>query len=600
LKIKKPRFVGCHISRQFSGLVSLVIFWVALTLSLPVWGDFSREEDSLSRNSGGSKYTGYAAQVRGDFDIESFGIPSLERQQLLDEMIEDCLSGEDGSAEIGGTQRPTIYVLMGTPGSGKSTIHQVLVSSGFIPNSLRTVIAADQFKPKFREYQELLISNPAKAALYVHRESLLAADIASYLAIQRGISFTLDGSASYLQSQRELIRAARSSGRNYRLVLVRIRTSVDSALKREELRFQDSQRRVPEKDILDKAESIKTVFAETADDFDEVITVSNERYPRIISAIRDGRYVSFVDQVGPDNSIDYTTRRAHRRDPIDVIIDIDWTLAYLLPSSGHSTLDAGTFRFSNTFFRFSDYAAQVIFRLARDSRFRVSFFSGGSTNRIEHMLRQLEISPGLSAFDIAFQILTKHNLTNVSTDSSLPFSVRFKKDLGSVMTNINLERAILIDDIKDFGPDGQRRNMLWIDHAMGYFKDLGQIRQARVEGVDSRYVPREINGDGGLLDWQRERQKLLYSLGVILEAARLSESQGRTPVQMLNELTRDKNGNFISREVPRQNRFYEIGRLAISEGDSSVRREKAVLPFEHPRRRSDQNNCRRLVLVGGS
>lgn len=600
MKIKNTRFVGPHSSRQFSGLVSLLVFWVTLTLSLPVWGDFSHEEDSLSRNSGGSKYTGYAAQVKGDFDIESFGIPSPERQQLLDEMIEDCLSGEDDSVEVGGTKRPTIYVLMGTPGSGKSTIHQALVSSGFIPNSLRTVIAADQFKPKFREYQELLLSDPAKAAVYVHRESLLAADIASYLAIRRGVSFTLDGSASHLQSQRELIKAARSSGRNYRLVLVRIRTSVGSALKREELRFQDSQRRVPAKDILDKAESIKIVFAETADDFDEVITVSNERYPRIISAIRDGRYASFVDQVGPGNSIDYRSRRAHKRDPIDLIIDIDWTLAYLLPSSGHSTFDSGTFRFANTFFRFSDYAAQVIFRLARDSRFRISFFSGGSTDRIEHMLRQLEISPGLSAFDVAFQILTKHNLTNVSTDSSLPFSLRFKKDLRSVITNINLERAILIDDIKDFGPEGQRRNMLWIDHAMGYFKDLAHIRQARIEGADSRYVPREINGDGGLLDWQRERQKLLYSLGVILEAARLSESKGRTPVQMLNELTRDKNGNFISREDPRQNRFYEIGRLAISDGDSSVRREKAVLPFEPLRRRSDENNCRRLVLVGGS
>lgn len=568
---------------------------MTLALSLPVRGDFSWEEDSLSRNSGGSKYTGYASQVESDFDIRGFGIPTPDRQQILDEMIEDCLSEEFDSAKVGATQRPTIYVLMGTPGSGKSTIHQMLVARGFIPNSLRTVIAADQFKPKFREYQELLISNPAKAAVYVHRESLLAADIASYLAIRRGVSFTLDGSASHLQSQRELIRAARSSGRNYRLVLVRIRTSVDSALKREELRFQDSKRRVPAKDILDKAESIKTVFAETADDFDEVITVSNEQYPRIISAIKDGRYASFVDQVGPDNSIELTTRRVHNLDPIDVIIDIDWTLAYLLPPSGRSAADPGTFRFANTLFRFSDYAAQVIFRLARDSRFRVSFFSGGSTNRIEHMLRQLEILPGLSAFDVGFQILTKHNLTNVSTDSSLPFSLRFKKDLRSVMRNINLERAILIDDIRDFGPEDQHRNMLWIDHALGYFKDLAQIRQARAEGGDFRYVPREINGDGGLLDWQRERRKLLYSLGVILEVARLSESQGRTPVQMLNELTRDKNGNFISREDPRQLRFYEVGRLAISDSDPSVRRERAVFSSESLRSGGNQNRCRRLV-----
>ncbi|MBK8204196.1 MAG: zeta toxin family protein [Bdellovibrionales bacterium] len=592
MNVKKNTFLGRHFFWQFSGLV---LFLMTLALSLPVWGDFSWEEDSLSKNSGGSKYTGYASQVESDFDIRGFGIPTPERQQILDEMIEDCLSEEVDSAENGSTQRPTIYVLMGTPGSGKSTIHQMLVNRGFIPNSLRTVIAADQFKPKFREYQELLISNSAKAAVYVHRESLLAADIASYLAIQRGVSFTLDGSASHLQSQRELIRAARSSGKNYRLVLVRIRTSVDSALKREELRFQDSQRRVPAKDILDKAESIKTVFAETADDFDEVITVSNERHPRIISAIKDGRYASFVDQVGPDKSIDPTARRAHKRDPIDVIIDIDWTLAYLLPPSGDAAADPGTFRFANTLFRFSDYAAQVIFHLARDSRFRVSFFSGGSTNRIEHMLRQLEILPGLSAFDVAFQILTKHNLTNVSTDSSLPFSSRFKKDLRTVMRNINLERAILIDDIKDFGPENQHRNMLWVDHALGYYRDLEQIRQARAEGADSRYLPREINGDGGLLDWQRERQKLLYSLGVILEVARLSQSQGRTPVQTLNELTRDKNGNLISREDPRQMRFYEVGRLAISDGDPSGRRERAVLSFESPRIGSDQDKCRRHV-----
>lgn len=595
MKIRKSGFAGRYISSRFS---VLALFWATLILSLPVWGDFSYEGDSLSQNIGGAEYTGYASQVKGDFDIQGFGIPTPERQKLLDKMIDDCLSGEDGPLTVAGTERPTIYVMMGTPGSGKSTIHQALVQSGFIPSGLKTVIAADQFKPKFREYQELLLSDPAKAAVHVHRESLLAADIASYLAIQRGVSFTLDGSASHLQSQRELIKAARSSGRNYRLVLVRIRTSVDSALKREELRFQDSQRRVPAEDILAKAESIKIVFAETADDFDEVITVSNERYPRIISAIRDGRYASFIDRADPGNSLDYVKVRAHRRDPIDLIFDIDWTLAYLLPSSGHPTNDSGIFRYGRTFFRFSDHAARVIFFLARDSRFRVSFFSGGSTDRIEYMLRQLETSPGLSAFDLAFQIMTKHNLTNLRTDSSLPFSSRFKKDLGSVLRTINLERAILVDDIKDFGPEAQHRNMLWIDHSLRYFRDLAQIRQARVEGMDSRFVPREIDGDDGLLDWQRERQKLLYALGVILEVARLSESQGRTPVQILNELIREKDGNFISREDPRQRRFYEIGRLAISEGDSSVTRERGTLPSE-PRGRSGQYSCR-LVLVGDS
>jgi hypothetical protein len=137
--------------------------------------------------------------------------------------------------------------------------------------------------------------------------------------------------------------------------------------------------------------------------------------------------------------------------------------------------------------------------------------------------------------------------------------------------------------------------MLWVDHALGYYKDLPQIRQARAEGADSRYLPREINGDGGLLDWQRERQKLLYSLGVILEVARLSESHGRSPVQMLNELTRDKKGNFISREDPRQMRFYEVGRLAISDSDPSVRKERAVFSFESPRNGSDEDKCRRHV-----
>ncbi len=76
---------------------------MTLALSLPVWGDYSDEIDSLSRNSGGSKYTGYAAEVKGDFDIESFGIPTPERQKFLDEMIEDCLSGEVDSTKFGGT-----------------------------------------------------------------------------------------------------------------------------------------------------------------------------------------------------------------------------------------------------------------------------------------------------------------------------------------------------------------------------------------------------------------------------------------------------------------------------------------------------------------
>lgn len=547
-----------HVVRHSS--FTIVLAGVCLFLS-PCFGkdrvDASKQS-SLALYNSGTEYTGLAAELREDlYNIEFFGIPLPNRQAFIDQMISRALANGVPAP------RPQLIVLMGTPGSGKSTIYDLLQKSSLISDIQTLVISPDKFKTEFPEYYIMAKENPEGAAPYVHLESLLASDLATYAALRKGFSLALDGSNSHLASVQKLIEVARASGRNYQIILVNVQSSLKTATERANARFVQTGRSVPMEDIASKSEAARVVLAETAHEFDQVITVANETNPVVVSVTQKETFRSLKPIFLKTDLLNKDELATHGKMPIDVVFDVDWTLVLSLQEKPTDLTEPNVFEFEGKYYRFADHASEVIEVLLSDPRIRISFFSGGDRNRVEHTLKQLRLRNGLSAFEIAFQILCNESLTAISRLENLKFWERNKKDLLKVLRRLNLGRAFLVEDIRNFAINGQERNTLWLGRIYRYFGSVHEMVSARAMNPTDVYIPPIQGDDSGFKAWQLGKQSLIFALGAILESIKNSDIHGKTPVEAMNELIRGASGEFIDRSSSSQIALYRKGQKII-------------------------------------
>lgn len=109
-------------------------------------------------------------------------------------------------------------------------------------------------------------------------------------------------------------------------------------------------------------------------------------------------------------------------------------------------------------------------KLQDEGKIRLTFFSGGPLERNGVLLKSIKLSDGSSLYDLArgkdkVRIYGRTDMTYTGVEKGR-IRDRFKKDLTKV--NKNLDDVIIIDDIKEFVPDSQRANMLWIDEKFPY------------------------------------------------------------------------------------------------------------------------------------
>lgn len=143
-----------------------------------------------------------------------------------------------------------------------------------------------------------------------------------------------------------------------------------------------------------------------------------------------------------------------------VVFDLDWTLfSEFDPKIIHPDPER-VFIVEGKSYYLSPHAKELV-RFLHESGIQISFFSGGHKERNLGLLRQVEIE-GLGTFeDIAFQTLHREHLTILSTDESLPFTERYKKDLKKVHKNLD-EIIILDDDFRFVVNSDQKKNMFWL------------------------------------------------------------------------------------------------------------------------------------------
>lgn len=115
--------------------------------------------------------------------------------------------------------------------------------------------------------------------------------------------------------------------------------------------------------------------------------------------------------------------------PIDLIFDIDWSTFY---SVEESQRDTQTLVFENKLYRPTDHLTIVLETLlARHPEVRLHFFSGGSAERNNFLLKNQILSNGQSLYDVATHVFSNHHLTEVARDESLNFPQRYKKVVAS-------------------------------------------------------------------------------------------------------------------------------------------------------------------------
>lgn len=205
---------------------------------------------------------------------------------------------------------------------------------------------------------------------------------------------------------------------------------------------------------------------------------------------------------------------------VDIVFDIDWTIVYHVDEKFAN--DPRTYFVDGKYYRLADGAEEIVSEIIKHPDMRVSFFSGGGIERNRKLLEQI-IIPGTdkSFYDFAYKVLSKEELLNISNNPELPFSQRYKKDLSLI--NTNLENIVILDDLADFTPKSQSRNLLWMGETYNFYHSWDNV------GFSKFSPPSE-------LAWLHERQKLFWSYDLIMEAYEKSTKEGSSFIKKLNEL----------------------------------------------------------------
>ncbi|WP_413578139.1 hypothetical protein ACLVWU_06310 [Bdellovibrio sp. HCB290] len=196
--------------------------------------------------------------------------------------------------------------------------------------------------------------------------------------------------------------------------------------------------------------------------------------------------------------------------PIDVVFDIDWTTFYTIDPDNKNQMDNKAITVEHKTYRPTDHLGEVLERLLQYPDVRISFFSGGGQSRNEALLKAFKLPSGRSAFDISYKVLSKDNLIEVSTDQSLGFADRYKKNLAGVLPGAHVDRTILIDDQVKFAVPPWK-----IVDSMGHFEF--QIKFDHITSGKAEYLPPTSE------QWLAEKDKALMWLALIEQALHKSK-----------------------------------------------------------------------------
>jgi hypothetical protein len=198
-------------------------------------------------------------------------------------------------------------------------------------------------------------------------------------------------------------------------------------------------------------------------------------------------------------------------EPIDIVFDIDWTIVSTIDTAKpFQVVDDKCFEVEGVIYRKADYLEKMMEDLLNRKDVRISFYSGGERSRNLKLLEEIRLSDGRTLKEIAYKILSKEELVRQPFNSETKFWVRYKKDLTKI--NPVLSNVILIDDIKEFTPEIQHPNMLWIQNKEYHFESFEKAKEALQHFPDDQFIPKTKE------QWFKNHYRLLWVRDVLLSS----------------------------------------------------------------------------------
>lgn len=213
---------------------------------------------------------------------------------------------------------------------------------------------------------------------------------------------------------------------------------------------------------------------------------------------------------------------ARAADTIHVVFDIDWTLVYPLEQAP-ARPDPRAVLINGKWYRYTDGAAEALEELSRMPGVKISFFSGGDTERNRALLKNLKLPSGKRAEDIAEKILGADDMTAIDPDVTKKFSERMRKDLRKISPD--LDQVILVDDMKAFALEGQEKNMYWLGQTYNFAPNYEAAARRAADGSAWEAPSKE--------SWLLEREKLRRFLALFKRARERSPSHSLDALRSL-------------------------------------------------------------------
>ncbi|WP_144495771.1 zeta toxin family protein [Bacillus pumilus] len=195
-----------------------------------------------------------------------------QRKELHTEIIKKMF-GDTNNQQIENVTDAVI--LGGGSNSGKSFM------SNSLPDDL-FLIDSDEIKKFIPEYAEYQKDYPELAARYVHDES---SDITNFLlkkAINLGIALIYDGTMSNIEKYQEILKDLKK--KDYFITLLIVDVPVELALERNNVRFEQTGRMVPETILKETHKAVPASFISLKDYADEYFLYDTSKSDPVLIA----------------------------------------------------------------------------------------------------------------------------------------------------------------------------------------------------------------------------------------------------------------------------------------------------------------------------
>lgn len=221
--------------------------------------------------------------------------------------------------------------------------------------------------------------------------------------------------------------------------------------------------------------------------------------------------------------------------PIDIVFDIDWTTFYTVHPDKPNQADDKAIIVEGKAYRPTDHLGEVLEKLSQRPEVRISFFSGGERSRNETLLKAFKLPSGRSAYDIAYKVLSKENLTTVSEDASLGFSERYKKSMAGILPGATAERTILVDDQVNFAVKPWKAVA-----SLGVFNFQKEFDPSNAREA---YFPKDKE------QWLAERDKALMWQALLEEALSSNALKKQSFAQVAEDLWSQKSHRGLCKNI---------------------------------------------------